>query len=171
MIETSTSGRKTTARTGEIIGPCLLFQTRQILFMTITATAWVAKFESVRITLAERSVRCWAAAEARSLGHGGIRISAQATGLCTDAVSRGIREIQDADLQSELGKLPPHASRRKGRGRRTLTAKQPELLADLNRLIDPATRGDPESPLRWTSKNANIPDRNTQFEHIAQLAA
>ena len=123
--------------------------------MTTTVATLAAKFAAVRSTLTERGVRYWAAAEARSLGHGGIKIAAQATGLCTDTVSRGIREIQDADLQSEFGKLPQHASRRKGGGRKKLTAKQPDLLADLNRLIDPATRGDPESSLRWTSKSTD----------------
>lgn len=116
-------------------------------------TTLAAKFAAVRDTLTERGVRYWAAAEARSLGHGGIKIAAQATGLCTDTVSRGIREIQDAEARKEFSKLPPHASRHKGGGRKKLTNKNPALLADLNGLIDPVTRGHPESPLRWTSKS------------------
>lgn len=116
-------------------------------------TTLAAKFAAVRDTLTERGVRYWAAAEARSLGHGGIKIAAQATGLCTDTVSRGIREIQNAETRKEFSKLPPHASRHKGGGRKKLTNKNPALLADLNGLIDPVTRGHPESSLRWTSKS------------------
>jgi hypothetical protein len=76
---------------------------------------------------------------------------AQITGLGRETVARGIRKLAAAsDTESPL---PPHASRRQGGGRKKLTAKAPTLLADLNRLVFPATRGHPESALLWTAKS------------------
>lgn len=109
------------------------------------------KFAAIRTTLTERGLRLWASAEARSLGHGGIKMMAQITGLGRETVARGIRELAAAsDAESPL---PPHASRRQGGGRKKLTAKAPTLLADLDRLVSPATRGHPESALLWTAKS------------------
>jgi transposase len=111
------------------------------------------KFAAVRTTLTERGLRLWAAAEARSLGHGGIKMLAQITGLGRETVARGIRELSGVATGDAGPTMAPHASRRKGGGRKKLTVKNPALLADLNRLVDPATRGHPESPLLWTAKS------------------
>ena len=111
------------------------------------------KFAAVRDSLGERGIRMWAAAEARSLGHGGIKAVAAALGLSRRTVERGIKELEDIDSGIDEAKLPAGASRRGGGGRKKLKIKLPELLADLNRLVDPVTRGDPESPLRWTTKS------------------
>lgn len=111
------------------------------------------KFAAVRATLTERGLRLWAAAEARSLGHGGIKMLARITGLGRETIARGIRELSSAAIGDAGPALAPHASRRKGGGRKKLTVKDPALLADLNHLVDPATRGHPESPLLWTSKS------------------
>jgi transposase len=109
------------------------------------------KFAAIRTTLNERGLRLWASAEARSLGHGGIKMMAQITGLSRETVARGIRELAAAgDVESSL---PSHVSRRPGGGRKKLTAKDPTLLADLDSLVSPATRGHPESALLWTAKS------------------
>jgi transposase len=119
----------------------------------ISSASLAEKFTAVRTTLTERGLRLWAAAEARSLGHGGIKVLAQITGLGRETVARGIRELSRAATGDAGPTLAPHASRRKGGGRKKLTVKNPALLTDLNSLVDPATRGHPESPLLWTAKS------------------
>ncbi len=109
------------------------------------------KFAAIRTTLTERGLRLWASAEARSLGHGGIKMMAQITGLGRETVARGIRELAEGD--DAKPSLPPHASRRQGGGRKKLTTKNPTLLADLDSLVSPATRRHPESALFWTAKS------------------
>ena len=117
----------------------------------ITTDVLADKFAAIRTTLTERGLRLWASAEARSLGHGGIKMMAQITGLGRETVARGIRELAAAsDAETSL---PPHASRRQGGGRKKLTSKDPTLLADLDSLVSPATRGHPESALLWTAKS------------------
>jgi hypothetical protein len=117
--------------------------------MHITSNKIQEKFTAIRSTLSERGLRLWAAAEAVSLGYGGIKLVAMVTGLSSRTVNRGI-----AELANPRGlPLPASASRHKGGGRKKITAKAPTLLDDLNRLVDPVTRGDPESPLRWTAKS------------------
>jgi hypothetical protein len=119
-----------------------------------TLTSLLAeKFTAVESTLTERGLRRWAAAEARSLGHGGIKTVAAVTGLSRRTVERGIKELKAPATRSDTPALPAHASRRPGAGRKRLTLQAPGLLEDLNRLVDPATRGHPESPLRWTAKS------------------
>jgi transposase len=108
------------------------------------------KFAAIQSTLTERGLRLWAAAEAQSLGHGGIKMMAHVTGLGRETVARGIRELAGGNVDQPL---PPHASRRQGGGRKKLTTKDPTLLADLDSLVSPATRGHPESALLWTAKS------------------
>ena len=99
--------------------------------------------------LDERGRRVWAAAEARSLPYGGVSLVAQATGLSRTTIHAGIRE-----LQKSRGKpLASGRSRKAGGGRKPLTFHNPELLQALQKLVEPTTRGDPESPLRWTCKS------------------
>ena len=74
------------------------------------------KFAAVRTTLTERGLRLWAAAEARSLGHGGIKMLAQITGLGRETVARGIRELSGVATGDAGPTMAPHASRRKGGG-------------------------------------------------------
>jgi hypothetical protein len=97
--------------------------------------------------LDERGRRLWAAAEARSAGRGGMAAVVRATGISESTVLRGL-----ADLDS--GEKPRPGKVRRHPGRKPILEREPGLAKDLNRLIDPATRGDPESPLRWTSKSA-----------------
>jgi predicted ArsR family transcriptional regulator len=98
--------------------------------------------------LNERSRRRWAAAEARSHGRGGIAAVARATGISEGTVRRGLAEL-DAG-----GELEAERVRRTGAGRPGILEREPGLSNALDALIDPVTRGDPESPLRWTSKSA-----------------
>jgi len=98
--------------------------------------------------LDERGRRLWAAIEARSAGRGGITAVVRATGISESTVLRGLDE-----LDSDVAALPPGKMRRH-RGRVPILEREPGLEEDLDRLIDPVTRGDPESPLRWTSKSA-----------------
>jgi hypothetical protein len=102
----------------------------------------------MRALLNERSRRRWAAAEARSHGRGGIAAVARATGISEGTVRRGLAEL-DAG-----GDLEPERVRRAGAGRPGILEREPGLSDALDGLIDPVTRGDPESPLRWTSKSA-----------------
>ena len=87
-----------------------------------------------------------AASEARSLGYGGVSRIRRACGLSRKAIAKGIREIAD-------GNTMPRRIRRSGAGRKNIIVRDPKLLASLERLIEPETRGDPESPLRWICKS------------------
>jgi hypothetical protein len=105
------------------------------------------RFAGLGSELNERQRRIWAATEARSHGRGGIAAVARATGISEDTVGRGIKELREG-VRLEAGQV-----RRRGAGRRALTVSDPSLLVDLQGLVDPDTRGDPESPLRWSSKS------------------
>jgi Rhodopirellula transposase DDE domain len=102
---------------------------------------------SARGVLDERGRRLWAAAEARSAGRGGIAAVVRATGISESTVLRGL-----ADLDADEPSLPAGRVRRHP-GRAPIAEREPGLVEDLERLVDPVTRGDPESPLRWTSKS------------------
>jgi hypothetical protein len=96
--------------------------------------------------LDERARRLVAASEALTMGRGGIAAVSRATGLSAKAISRGIAELQGGPSAG------PGRIRRPGGGRKKLVVKDPTVLADLERLVEPSTRGDPEGPLRWTGK-------------------
>ena len=103
-----------------------------------------AKFEAVLPHLDERAQRLVLGAEARSLGHGGIVAVARASGSARSRVSEGVAEL-------ESGHEPLGRVRRLGGGRKPLTDSDPELVAALLALVEPTRRGDPESPLCWTT--------------------
>ena len=98
------------------------------------------RFEAVCGQLDERGVRLLAASEARAAGYGGIAAVARATGIARSTIGRGL-----ADLDQPA--LPPGQVRRAGSGRKPVQEKDPALLADLRRLVEPATLGDPMRPL------------------------
>jgi hypothetical protein len=106
------------------------------------------RWELVSGTLSERQRRLLAAAEARSQGAGGVSAAARATGLSRRTIQRGLREL-DEGSDPGAGRV-----RRAGAGRKPLTETDPALLGHLDKLLEPAVRGDPERPLRWTSKSA-----------------
>ena len=121
------------------------------------------KYRVVAVELDERRRRQWAAAEARELGWGGVSIVARATGLSRPTITAGLRELQ---LPTPERAAAAQRIRRPGGGRRAVTATDPTLLAALLALIDPATRGDPESPLRWTCKStARLAAELTRQKH------
>lgn len=111
------------------------------------------KYGLLRPELNERTRRLWAASEAMALGWGGITIVVTATGLAQNTVTTGIRELH-AQQRGEEEPLSSDRIRRPGGGRKKLTQTNPDLLPALEKIIDPVTRGDPESPLRWTCKSA-----------------
>ena len=110
----------------------------------------VAKYAAISGVLDERSRRLWAAAESRSLGYGGDAVVSAATGLAREAIRKGRRELETGGEVSDR-------MRRPGAGRPTLGDSQPGIKEALELLVDPLTRGDPMSPLRWTCKSrANL---------------
>jgi transposase len=112
---------------------------------------WIReKYTALIGDLDERGRRRWAAAEARSLGRGGIAAVAEATGMSDRTIRTGIEELADPNA------VEPGRQRRVGGGRNSRESEQPELLASLQSLIDDTTRGDPMSPLRWTCKSTRV---------------
>ena len=101
----------------------------------------------------ERTMRLWAAAEAISLGPGGVAIVTEATGIRKKRIRAGRLELEAIAEQAPAEKPRAQRVRRSGGGRKAATVKDPALLADLESLVEPVTRGDPESPLRWTAKS------------------
>lgn len=109
---------------------------------------WIReKYTAIAEDLDERARRRWAAAEARSLGWGGISAVAAATGISDRTIRNGIRELDDPNA------APADRQRRAGGGRKPREQEQPELAEALEHLVEPETRGDPMSPLRWTCKS------------------
>lgn len=109
---------------------------------------WIeGKFQALANELSERARRHWAAVEALALGRGGVSVVSEATGLAHTTIRRGIRELSS-------GEAPPVGrQRRAGAGRKNAEVVCPGLQAALERLVEPESRGDPMSPLRWTCKS------------------
>ena len=129
------------------------------------------RYERVAGVLDERARRVVAASEALALGRGGIAAVSRATGLSRKAIALGVRE-----LRGEVPRAEPGRIRRPGGGRKPLEAQDPTLRADLERLVEPVTRADPESPLRWTCKSVRRLARElharghrVSHEKVAQL--
>ena len=121
------------------------------------------KYRIVAPELDERRRRQWAAAEAREVGYGGVSVVARATGLARSTMHAGLR-----DLRASRRDRAKAATRIRGAGggRRRLTTSDPDLLTALLALIEPTTRGDPESPLRWTCKStAQLADELNRQHH------
>jgi hypothetical protein len=129
---------------------------------TTSIPALRTKFEALLPVMDERVRRQWAAAEALALGYGGVSAVAAATGLARNTIAAGVAELRQRTDDYE----PTPAIRRPGAGRKPLTALDPGLLDALDRLVDPATRGDPDSPLRWTCKSTRkLADELTRQGH------
>ena len=111
-----------------------------------------ARFDALQPVLDERSRRIWAGAEAQAIGRGGIARVSEATGLARDTVRAGLREVRAGAAGG--ARIAGGRLRRPGGGRKSLVERDPELLAALDRKLDPVTRGDPMSPLRWTCLSA-----------------
>lgn len=112
---------------------------------------WIRqKYLAVHRDLDERGRRRWAAAEARSLGWGGVSAVAEGTGLSDRTIRTGIEEIEDPQA------LASTRQRRFGGGRRAIEVDNPDVVCLLERIVDSSTRGDPMSPLRWTCKSTRL---------------
>jgi hypothetical protein len=108
------------------------------------------KYQSLRPIMDERMCRLWAASEAMAMGWGGVSAVSKATGMAMNTIRAGISELQ-ADPNGE--RPPSPRIRKNGGGRKRLSDIDVTLLTDLETLVDPATRGDPMSPLLWTCKS------------------
>ena len=107
-----------------------------------------SKFEAIAPFLDERQQRLWVGVEARAWGRGGISAVARATGVSRARVSRAVKELDESAEALPVGRV-----RRPGAGRKPITETDPGLVDALEALVDPVTRGDPMSPLKWTSKS------------------
>lgn len=109
---------------------------------------WIeSKFLGLAEELSERARRRWAAVEANALGRGGVSVVSAATGLAHTTIRRGIRELRSGNA------LATDRERRAGAGRKRAEIVCPGLKAALEQLVEPDSRGDPMSPLRWTCKS------------------
>jgi hypothetical protein len=109
-----------------------------------------AKFEALQPLMSERLRRYWAATEAKALGYGGIAAVTHATGLSRNTIARGLAELA---VPQPLSISSPTRSRCPGGGRPSVIETDPAVLQALETLVEPTTRGDPMSPLRWTCKS------------------
>ena len=105
------------------------------------------RFEALFPVLDERGLRRFAAAEAKAAGHGGVSAVMRVTGLARSTIGRGLRELRGERT------IISDRVRRPGGGRKLLTETDASLLDDLRSLVEPDARGDPQSPLLWTSKS------------------
>lgn len=136
----------------------------------ISLTALRQKFKGVWNLLDERNRRLMAANEAKNLGHGGISLVHQACGLSRNTISNGVRQLNE-------GIFPPAGRLRKaGGGRKPISVTDPTLSNALEKIIEHGTRGDPESPLRWTCKStrtiaSQLSGKNHSVSHtkVAQM--
>jgi transposase len=110
-----------------------------------TQQALTKKYKVLAPVLDERARRRWAGMEAKALGYGGVSVVSAATGIARETIRHGISELGETDTGTRL--------RRPGAGRKRLADKDPGLKVALERLVEPLTRGDPMSPLRWTCKS------------------
>jgi hypothetical protein len=106
------------------------------------------KYSALAPALNERSRRLWGAIEAKSIGHGGIALVERAVAISRSTISRGIKELESAQKRMGAAHI-----RRPGGGRKKTAQKDTTLRADLVALVEPSVAGDPQSPLRWTSKS------------------
>jgi hypothetical protein len=109
------------------------------------------KWLLLKATMDERARRLWAGSEAEAIGYGGIAAVARATGLAISTVTLGRNEVRAGASSGDVVRV-----RRSGGGRRRHEVAYPDLLPALEKLVDPVTRGDPESPLRWTCKSTRV---------------
>ena len=120
------------------------------------------RFRSLAPFLDERMRRLVAASESEAIGYGGVSVVARATGVSRRAITEGVKELKKPRV--DKARLEEGRIRRRGAGRKRTVDKDSSLLEDLDRLVDPVTRGDPESPLRWTCKSVRRLAEELQHE-------
>ena len=109
------------------------------------------KYQMLSPSMDERMRRLWAGAEAIDLGRGGITVVSKATGMAHTTIQRGIKELKSHPPQ--IFEMTPNRIRQAGGGRKRIEETDEQIISVLESLVDPMTRGDPESPLRWTCKS------------------
>jgi transposase len=120
--------------------------------MSLIEISIAARFESLKVTFTEKSRRLWSAAEALAVGEGGVAAVSRCTGIAVNTIKRGITELADPEeLKNSSGR-----TRAPGGGRKRSVDTHPEIRSALEALVEPTTRGDPESPLRWTCKSLRV---------------
>jgi transposase len=120
-----------------------------VFSVTSKATSIAFRFESLKVTFDEKSRRLFAAAEALSAGDNGVMIVSRVTGIAPMTIRRGIEELGDPETLA----INAARTRGSGAGRKKTVETDPEIESALEALVEPLTRGDPESPLRWTCKS------------------
>jgi transposase len=120
------------------------------------------RFRTLAPFLDERMRRLVAASESKAIGYGGVSVVARATGVSRRAITEGMKELKEPKRRKV--QLEEARIRRRGAGRKRTVDKDSSLLEDLDRLVDPVTRGDPESPLRWTCKSVRRLAEELQHE-------
>jgi len=118
--------------------------------MSSSELAIEARYRSLEFTFDERSRRLWSAAEALAIGRGGVMSVHRATGISRPTIYHGIKELEAGEQSNE------RAIRSKGGGRKKTVDTDPKLRGALEALLEPITRGDPESALRWTTKSLRV---------------
>ena len=129
---------------------------------SLLVDALARKFVVLARVLDERTRRLVAAAEAQAIGFGGITAVARASGLSRGTVLRGIAELKTAPEPARGQRV-----RRKGAGRKRTVDRDPTLKRDLEALVEPVTRGDPESALRWTCKS--VRQLASELQRVGEL--
>jgi hypothetical protein len=123
------------------------------------------KWRQLKATMGERARRLWAGTEAGAMGYGGVAAVARATGLAISTVRKGRDEAR-------AGAQPDDVIReRRSTGKRPYEATHPEVWPALEKLVDPVTRGDPESPLRWTCKSTHVLAAELFAQHGLRISA
>ena len=107
------------------------------------------KYQAIKHSLNERSRRLWCATEARAIGERGVAMVSSVTKVTPPTIYAGIRELRRKSSRKKLGQR----IRKKGGGTKTILSKCPGIIAALESLIEPSTKGDPMKPLRWVSKS------------------
>jgi len=114
------------------------------------------KYELLKPFLNEQGKRLFAGSEALALGEGSISIVSRATGISRDTISKACKELLNKKVGTSDNLLPDGKIRAPGGGRKKVVDKDPTIVSDLETLVEPTSRGDPESPLRWTSKSTRM---------------
>ena len=123
-----------------------------------------SRYRSLSVLMDERMRRQWAAAESRSYGWGGVRAVGSVIGMSPNTIRKGLEELAVRDENPDAPVEP--GLRRSGAGRKRHTESDPHLLQALESLVEPTTRGDPQSPLRWTLKStAQLAQELTRQKH------
>jgi hypothetical protein len=113
------------------------------------------KYLGIKEHLTEKSRRLWAATEAKAFGRGGIRAVAEALNMSKDTVMKGLRELAAATEEAATNPVVLERQRREGGGRKSVVVRDQAIVQRIEAIVNPVTRGDPMSPLRWTSKSLN----------------